>query len=119
MDVSIIIVNYNSIDLTIDCVNSIFQQTADVEFEIVIVDNASKNKEAERLQEKFENRVKMIDAKTNLGFVKGVAKRVGIIDSVYFARPASRVVYGGSVLFYERRSHCAAACWVGVDRFVS
>lgn len=25
MDVSIIIVNYNSIDLTIDCVNSIFQ----------------------------------------------------------------------------------------------
>lgn len=30
MDVSIIIVNYNSIDLTIDCVNSIFQQTVDV-----------------------------------------------------------------------------------------
>ena len=50
MDVSIIIVNYNSIDLTIDCVNSIFQQTADVKFEIIIVDNASKNKEAERLQ---------------------------------------------------------------------
>ena len=40
MDVSIIIVNYNSIDLTIDCVNSIFQQTADVKFEIIIVDNA-------------------------------------------------------------------------------
>ena len=58
MDVSIIIVNYNSIDLTIDCVNSIFQQTADVKFEIIIVDNASKNKEAERLQAEFENSVK-------------------------------------------------------------
>ena len=56
MDVSIIIVNYNSIDLTIDCVNSIFQQTADVKFEIIIVDNASKNKEAERLQAEFEQR---------------------------------------------------------------
>ena len=63
MDVSIIIVNYNSIDLTIDCVNSIFQQTADVKFEIIIVDNASKNKEAERLQAEFENSVKMIEAK--------------------------------------------------------
>lgn len=70
MDVSIIIVNYNSIDLTIDCVNSIFQQTADVKFEIIIVDNASKNKEAERLQAEFENSVKMIEAETNLGFGK-------------------------------------------------
>ena len=70
MDVSIIIVNYNSIDLTIDCVNSIFQQTADVKFEIIIVDNASKNKEAERLQAEFENSVKMIEAETNLGLEK-------------------------------------------------
>ena len=75
MDVSIIIVNYNSIDLTIDCVNSIFQQTADVKFEIIIVDNASKNKEAERLQAEFENSVKMIEAETNLGF--GKAKQSG------------------------------------------
>ena len=69
MDVSIIIVNYNSIDLTIDCVNSIFQQTADVKFEIIIVDNASKNKEAERLQAEFENSVKMIETETNLGTI--------------------------------------------------
>ncbi|MFQ7768841.1 MAG: glycosyltransferase family 2 protein [Fusicatenibacter saccharivorans] len=45
----IIIVNYNSIDLTIDCVNSIFQQTADVKFEIIIVDNASKNKRSRKI----------------------------------------------------------------------
>ena len=67
MDVSIIIVNYNSIDLTIDCVNSIFQQTADVKFEIIIVDNASKNKEAERLHGgNLENSVKMIEAKKQI-----------------------------------------------------
>lgn len=43
MDVSIII-NYNSIDLTIDCVNSIFQQSCGCKFEIIIVDNASRTK---------------------------------------------------------------------------
>lgn len=86
MDVSIIIVNYNSIDLTIDCVNSIFQQTADVKFEIIIVDNASKNKEAERLQAEFENSVKMIEAETNLGFGKAnnLGTKYAAGDYVFF-----------------------------------
>ena len=103
MDVSIIIVNYNSIDLTIDCVNSIFQQTADVEFEIVIVDNASKNKEAERLQEKFENRVKMIDAKTNLGF--GKANNLGTKyaegDYVFFLNPDTVLMNNAVKILWE------------------
>ena len=86
MDVSIIIVNYNSIDLTIDCVNSIFQQTVDVKFEIIIVDNASKNKEAERLQAEFENSVKMIEAETNLGFGKAnnLGTKYAAGDYVFF-----------------------------------
>ena len=89
MDVSIIIVNYNSIDLTIDCVNSIFQQTEDVKFEIIIVDNASKDKEAERLQAEFENSVKMIEAKTNLGFGKAnnLGTKYAAGDYVFFLNP--------------------------------
>ena len=41
MDVSIIIVNYKTPELVIDCVNSIKEKTLDLEYEIIIVDNAS------------------------------------------------------------------------------
>ena len=41
MDVSIIIVNYNTRQLTEECINSIFQHTQNVKFEIIVVDNAS------------------------------------------------------------------------------
>ena len=103
MDVSIIIVNYNSIDLTIDCVNSIFQQTADVKFEIIIVDNASKNKEAERLQAEFENSVKMIEAKINLGFGKAnnLGTKYAAGDYVFFLNPDTVLMNNAVKILWE------------------
>lgn len=44
MDVSIIIVNYNTCDITKNCINSIFEYTKDIKFEIILVDNNSKDK---------------------------------------------------------------------------
>ena len=41
MDVSVIIVNYNTLGLTSDCIESIIAQTSAVEYEIILVDNAS------------------------------------------------------------------------------
>ena len=41
MDVSIIIVNYNTLGLTSDCIESIVDKTSDLEYEIILVDNAS------------------------------------------------------------------------------
>jgi GT2 family glycosyltransferase len=43
MDLSIIIVNYNTKDLLINCVESIVKHTKDLKYEIVIVDNNSKD----------------------------------------------------------------------------
>ncbi len=37
MDVSIILVSYNTKDLTRDCINSIYKYTKDVEFEIFVL----------------------------------------------------------------------------------
>lgn len=116
MDVSIIIVNYNSIDLTIDCVNSIFQQTVDVKFEIIIVDNASKNKEAERLQAEFENSVKMIEAETNLGFGKAnnLGTKYAAGDYVFFLNPDTVLMNNAvKILWEEMKNNPDMGCTGG------
>ena len=41
MDVSIIIVNYNTKRLTDNCIKSIVEKTKDVDYEIILVDNCS------------------------------------------------------------------------------
>lgn len=41
MDVSIIIVNYNTKRLTDNCIKSIEEKTKDVDYEIILVDNCS------------------------------------------------------------------------------
>lgn len=41
MDVSIIIVNYNTKKLTSDCINSIYEKTTGIRFEVIVVDNNS------------------------------------------------------------------------------
>ena len=43
MDVSIVIVNYNTFEDTCNCIHSIYEQTKDIEFEIIVVDNQSTN----------------------------------------------------------------------------
>lgn len=70
MDLSIIIVNYNSGKLAYECINSINDNTKSIKYEIIVVDNDSPNKGYLDLVEKQEN-VKLIYSKENLGFSKG------------------------------------------------
>ena len=41
MDVSVIIVNYNTLQMASDCVDSIFGMTSGISFEVILIDNAS------------------------------------------------------------------------------
>ena len=68
MQVSIIIVNYNTKDITENCIASIISQTKDVEYEIILVDNAS----VDGSKEYFKNRKEIcyIYSNENLGFGK-------------------------------------------------
>lgn len=68
MDVSIIIVNYNTKILTENCINSIFNLTEDIKFEIILVDNASTDGSIEFF--KTYNNIKFIESKKNIGFGK-------------------------------------------------
>ena len=70
MDVSIIIVNYNTKQLLKNCLNSIYKYTDSLDFEIIVGDNGSKDGSVEMVVQEFEG-VIIVDTKENLGFGKG------------------------------------------------
>lgn len=76
MDVSIIIINYKTPDLVIDCVKSIKEQTKDLLYEIIVVDNASNDGSAEILNGELAGDIKLIESGENLGF--GKANNLGV-----------------------------------------
>ena len=68
--VSVIIINYNTFQLTCDCISSVFKFTKGVPFEIILVDNASTEGNPSYFLEKFPS-IKLIESKKNLGFAGG------------------------------------------------
>ena len=68
MDVSIIIVNYKTVPLIIDCIHSIYDKVHDIEYEIIVVDNHSEDNFEELLNAEFEQQIICIPLSENLGF---------------------------------------------------
>lgn len=66
--VSIIIVNYNTLNLIFDCIDSIFAHTVDLEYEIIVVDNNSQPDFEEKLQSRYGKSVRTLPLKENVGF---------------------------------------------------
>jgi GT2 family glycosyltransferase len=69
MDLSIIIVNWNTKDLLYQCLESVYQNVKKVHLEVFVVDNGSTDGSGEALRERFSS-VHLIQNKTNLGFAK-------------------------------------------------
>lgn len=69
-DLSIIIVNWNAEQFLINCLNSIYENTTSISYEIIIVDNNSKDNSCERVREQFKKRdnLLLIENKDNKGF---------------------------------------------------
>lgn len=73
MDVSVIIVNYNTLQTTLNCINSIFEKTHGIDFEVILVDNASSDGSKECFSK--DKRFRYIYNKENVGF--GRANNLG------------------------------------------
>ena len=72
MTIPIIILNWNGIEDTIACIDSVMQQTY-ASFEIYLVDNGSESEEVARLKSLYGNmdKIHLICNPTNLGFAQG------------------------------------------------
>ncbi|MCX5847502.1 MAG: glycosyltransferase family 2 protein [Deltaproteobacteria bacterium] len=67
MDISIIIVNWNTRDLLHNCLESIYKTIHSIDYEVIVVDNASQDGSFAMLQEKHPQ-VKVIQNTENRGF---------------------------------------------------
>jgi GT2 family glycosyltransferase len=67
LDVSIIIVNWNTVDILRGCLSSVYLQTHDISYELLVVDNASSDGSAEMVKQEFPQ-VTLIANAENRGF---------------------------------------------------
>ena len=67
---SIIVVNWNTCELLRNCLHSVRQHTTNSSFEIIVVDNASKDNSCQMLTQEFPN-VRLIANSVNVGFSRG------------------------------------------------
>jgi len=82
MDVSIVLVSYNTKDLTKDCIKSIYNKTQDLNFDIWVIDNNSSDGSAQMIREEFPQ-IKLIESKENLGFGRANNAAIRQINSQY------------------------------------
>lgn len=84
MDLSIIILNWNTKDLLLQCLKSVYMHTKGIKFEVVVCDNGSGDGSVEAIEEfrssgvqkfrkarKQKNAITLIRNKANLGFSAG------------------------------------------------
>ena len=67
IDVSIIIVSWNTRQILEDCLASVYEQTTGISFEVFVVDNASSDGSAEMVRQRFPQ-IKLITNTDNRGF---------------------------------------------------
>jgi GT2 family glycosyltransferase len=69
-DLSIIIVNWNTKDLLLRCLQCVYDTAEDLDLEAIVIDNASRDGSAAAVRERFPG-VSLIENETNLGFARG------------------------------------------------
>lgn len=68
--ISIVLVNWNTCDMTVRCIQSIIDDSEGLHTEIIVVDNASEDGSADRFEQIFDDII-VIRNRYNYGFAKG------------------------------------------------
>lgn len=97
MDLSIIIVNYRTKGLLLDCIGAIYNHTPlPLNFEVIVVDNGSGDDSAEAVNTKFD-RVKLIVNKDNLGLARAINKGLSVSGGKYILLLGPDIVFSSQI----------------------
>ena len=99
LDLSIIIVNYNTRDITADCIKSVIKNTKGISFEIIMIDNASSDGSAEGIRPLTkEYPLKIIANDQNIGFGGGNNQGLKIARGRYLLLLNTDTIVSGNTL---------------------
>jgi len=112
MELSIVIVNWNTREHLIACLESIREHPPSGEYEIIVVDNASTDGSVEVVRESFPG-VRLLPNEQNLGYAKANNQAIGASEGKYILllNPDVRVKAGAVdalMKFAEAHSNMAA-----------
>src|SRR5512139_2850081 len=71
VDLSIIIVNWNTKELLLRCVRSVFEYEQEITEEVIVVDNGSRDGSGDEVKKTFPL-IHLIENEKNLGFARAV-----------------------------------------------
>jgi GT2 family glycosyltransferase len=81
-DVSIVIVNWNTRDLLLRCIQCAYDTCADLALEVIVVDNASGDDSVAALRKQFPQ-VRVIENRENVGFARANNQAAKVADAPY------------------------------------
>ncbi len=84
MDLTIIIVTWNTRDLLLECLDSVYKYIEGLDYKVFVVDNASDDGSAEAVRKNFPQ-AELIVNKENLGFIKANNLVLPFVSSRYAA----------------------------------
>lgn len=82
LDISVILVSYNTIELTKKALNLLFASLHNFKMEVFIIDNASKDHSVDILRNEYPN-ITLIENNKNVGFGRANNQALSLIDSRY------------------------------------
>jgi GT2 family glycosyltransferase len=102
IDVTIIIVTFNSSQIIENCIKSIIDKTYNLNYQIVVVDNKSNDNTIEIIQNNFSD-IKIIQNKENLGFGKANNQAILLFESKYYflLNPDTELINNSITILYE------------------
>jgi GT2 family glycosyltransferase len=119
MDFSLIIVNYNTTEHIIKCLDSLFEKTKNIEYEIIVVDNNSIDRSIDKLPTVY-NKVRFIFRNINDGFGAGCNYGVKYARGKYIAFINPDITFINNALlefynYFEKNSEIGICSGILVD----
>ena len=110
-DVSVIVINYNAYELTKHALESLFDFTQDINFEVILIDNNSPDGSGILLKKEFGDKIIYIQAEENLGTSKAFNRALKYANGKYVLWLNPDVIFIENFIkklynFMETHSNC-------------